>query len=229
MEQNGPLVILKGIYKSYHLGKQTVPVLFDVNLEIPGNTFAVIQGPSGSGKSTLLNILGCIDRPDRGEYLLEGRAVTELASTRIARIRNEKIGFVFQNFNLLPRMTLFNNVQLPLIYSDMGGKERKIRVREALEKVGLWDRRDHRPNEISGGQRQRAAIARALVTRPSLILADEPTGNLDSATTREVMEVFTRLHNEGNTIVLITHETDVAAYGQSCFKLVDGRLNRADD
>ena len=227
MEPTPPVIDLRAVSKSYRMGKERIPVLHDISLTVRSGEFAVIMGPSGSGKSTLLNILGCLDLPDSGVYLLDGVQVKDLSSRHVAHLRNLKIGFVFQNFNLFPRMNVFQNAQLPLIYSDLGPKDRKARVESLLKKVGLWERRTHLPSEISGGQKQRTAIARALSNRPSLILADEPTGNLDSATTREIMGLFALLHQEGHTVVLITHEKDVAAYGQTLYTLVDGKMEYA--
>lgn len=219
------IIEIKNLCKSYPFGKnEKVDVLFDINLSVKEGEFAVIVGPSGSGKSTLINIIGCLDGFNTGSYVLDKENVKKLSSGDLASIRNKKIGFIFQSFNLLPKMTIYSNVELPLIYASVSAKERKIRVEEILKKVGLWERRNHRPNEISGGQKQRTAIARALVTKPSLILADEPTGNLDSLTTNEIMKMMTDLHKEGNTIVLITHESDVAEYGEKVYSIIDGNL-----
>lgn len=216
------MVILKNISKSYNVGKGLLPVLQNITLHVHKGEFAVVTGASGSGKSTLLNILGCLDNADSGEYYLDGELVTSLGSSKIAKIRNKHIGFVFQSFNLFPHMTVFENVALPMLYGDKSGKERKKRVEFLLQQVGLWDRRDHKPNELSGGQKQRTAIARALVNNPSLILADEPTGNLDSKTSHEIMGVLQKLNKSDNTIILITHETDIAAYGSVKYHLSDG-------
>jgi len=185
-----------------------------------------IMGPSGSGKSTLMNLIGCLDSPSGGEYWLNGHRVSELGDDELARIRNKEIGFVFQTFNLLPRATALHNVELPLVYAGLGSKERRTLAMEALTRVGLGDRVQHRPNELSGGQRQRVAIARALVNRPSILLADEPTGNLDSATSEEIMALFEALYQEGQTIVLVTHEPDIAAHARRQIHLLDGRVER---
>ena len=197
-----------------------------MDLQIRRNEFTAVMGPSGSGKSTLMNLLGCLDTPTSGEYWLNGQKVSELDDDQLARIRNKEIGFVFQTFNLLPRATALHNVELPLIYAGMGAKERRERAAEALARVGLADRMHHKPNELSGGQRQRVAIARALVNNPSILLADEPTGNLDSATSSEIMQVFEQLHAQGQTILLITHEHDIAAHAERQIHLLDGRIER---
>src|SRR5213075_603546 len=189
---------------------------------IARNEYVAIMGPSGSGKSTLMNIIGCLDTPNAGEYWLNGLLVSTMSDDALARVRNKEIGFVFQTFNLLPRATALHNVELPLVYAGMGSDERKRRAKEALEKVQLADRMDHRPNELSGGQRQRVAIARALVNNPSMLLADEPTGNLDSATGNEIMMLFKELHRQGQTIVLVTHEHDIAAHAHRQIHLLDG-------
>jgi putative ABC transport system ATP-binding protein len=195
-----------------------------VNLQIKRNEFTAIMGPSGSGKSTLMNLIGCLDTPTAGEYWLNGQKVSELDDDSLARIRNKEIGFVFQTFNLLPRASALHNTELPLIYAGIPARERKERAAGALERVGLGDRMHHRPNELSGGQRQRVAIARALVNEPSIVLADEPTGNLDSATSSEIMAVFDQLHGAGQTIVLITHERDIAAHAHRAIHLMDGQV-----
>ncbi|OGJ84188.1 MAG: macrolide ABC transporter ATP-binding protein [Candidatus Raymondbacteria bacterium RifOxyA12_full_50_37] len=214
----------KDLCKSYYLGNDAIQVLFDVNLCVRKGDFSAIMGPSGSGKSTLLNILGCLDTPTSGEYLLNGLPVKTLSQSRLADIRNREIGFVFQNFNLLPKLDVFSNVELPLIYGNVSKKERHALVEESLKSLGLWERRHHRPNEISGGQKQRAAIARALVKKPCIILADEPTGNLDSVTTHEILELFKELNARGNTILVITHESEVAGTTNKVFHIRDGRL-----
>ncbi|MFY9497903.1 MAG: ABC transporter ATP-binding protein [Tepidanaerobacteraceae bacterium] len=209
--------------KVYKSGENEVVALKDVNLHIKKGEFVAIMGPSGSGKSTLMNILGCLDKPTSGEYYLEGKAISQLDSRQLAHIRNKKIGFVFQNFNLLPRMNALRNVEIPMIYAGVSSGDRRLRAMEALKSVGLEDRWHHKPNELSGGQRQRVAIARALVNSPRIILADEPTGNLDSKSGAEIMEIFTELHRNGATIVLVTHENEIAKYAQRIVFFRDGR------
>ena len=211
--------------KSYFLGKETVQVLFDVNLEIEKGEFVAIMGPSGSGKSTLLNILGCLDTPTSGEYFLNDQPVRGYSQSRLADIRNHDIGFVFQNFNLLPKLSLAANVELPMIYGNVEKDKRNQLVESTLRQLGLWERRDHRPNEISDGQKQRTALARALVKNPSIILADEPTGNLDSTTSEEILDVLEKLHVQGNTILVITHEQEVAHRAGKIYRLIDGVLS----
>jgi putative ABC transport system ATP-binding protein len=206
--------------------EQQVHALRGVNLQIRRNEYVAIMGPSGSGKSTLMNLIGCLDSPSRGQYWLNGQQVSELNDDELARIRNKEIGFVFQTFNLLARATALHNVELPLIYAGMPAAERTERAKEALTAVGMETRMTHKPNELSGGQRQRVAIARALVNRPSIILADEPTGNLDSQTGNEIMALFDRLHSEGNTIVLVTHEHDIAEYAHRVVFIKDGVVER---
>jgi putative ABC transport system ATP-binding protein len=223
-ENVSPVIEIQDLWRSYEMAAAEVHALQGVSLTIRQNEYVAIMGPSGSGKSTLMNLLGCLDTPSRGRYVLNGRLVSELDDDELAQIRNLEIGFVFQTFNLLPRATALHNVELPLIYSRLRKAERRERAREALRAVDLEDRMLHRPNELSGGQRQRVAIARALVTRPSLLLADEPTGNLDSAVGVEILGLFDRLHREGNTIVLITHDRDVAANAQRVIVLRDGRV-----
>ena len=218
------MILLKDICKIYKVGDEKVRALDHANLHISPKEFVSIIGPSGSGKSTLMNIIGCLDTADAGEYLLDGIPIEDYGENALAKIRNEKIGFVFQSFNLIPKLTAEENIELPLIYQGIGKAERQERVRAALESVGLSKRAKHLPTEMSGGQQQRAAIARALVTRPSLILADEPTGNLDSKTSDEIMEMFHELHRQGNTIVLITHDNDVAKQAQRSIHIRDGRL-----
>ena len=215
---------LQEINKTYKLEGEDVRALREVSLSIEENEYLAIMGPSGSGKSTLMNIIGCLDTPTEGSYYLEQSDVSGLNDDQLAEIRNLKIGFVFQTFNLLPRANVFSNVELPLIYSGMKVSERKKRVKEAIEKVGLSDRINHKPNELSGGQRQRVAIARALVNNPSIILADEPTGNLDSTTGKEIMEVLNGLHRAGNTIILVTHENEIAEYAHRVIRLKDGYI-----
>jgi putative ABC transport system ATP-binding protein len=210
--------------KIYDTGVVKVNALVDINLNIERNEYVAIMGASGSGKSTLMNILGCLDRPTSGKYILDGSDVSSLSGNQLAAIRNKKIGFVFQAFNLLPRLTILQNVELPMVYSGVSAGERRKRALAALEKVGLSERVKHKPNEISGGQKQRVAIARSLVNNPSIILADEPTGNLDSRSSYEIMEIFEALNNEGVTIVLVTHEPDIAAFTKRNILFKDGRI-----
>ena len=218
------MIQLREISKIYHVGGQEVRALDKASLTIQKGEFVSIIGPSGSGKSTLMNIMGCLDVADSGEYILDGQSIEQYSELELARIRNRKIGFVFQGFNLLPRLTAEANVELPLIYQRVPLAERRKRVQEALERVELYDRRKHKPAELSGGQQQRVAIARALVTRPSLLLADEPTGNLDSKTGEDIMRLFHELHQSGNTIVLITHDSSVAAQAQRQVRILDGHV-----
>jgi putative ABC transport system ATP-binding protein len=218
------IIETRGLMKHYQLGAETVRALNGVDLTIGRNEYVAIMGPSGSGKSTLMNLIGCLDTPTAGEYILNGQSVAGLSDDELARIRNREIGFVFQTFNLLPRSTALENVELPLVYGGVGRQERRERATEALRSVDLHDRMGHRPNELSGGQRQRVAIARALVTRPSIILADEPTGNLDSRTSEEIMALFERLHGEGQTIIMVTHEPDIAAHAERLVSLRDGLI-----
>lgn len=216
------VIHLEEIRKSYYIGKNELPVLKGVSLDIFKNEYVALMGPSGSGKSTLMNILGCLDTPTMGKYILSGHDVSSMEDNELARIRNQEIGFVFQQFNLMPRLSALENVAVPLIYAGISKKDREEKARLMLEKVGLGDRYKHKPNELSGGQCQRVAIARALVNDPSLILADEPTGNLDSKTSVEIMEIFGKIHASGNTVVLVTHEEDIAAHARRIIRLRDG-------
>jgi putative ABC transport system ATP-binding protein len=218
------VIHLEQLRKSYYLGKQELPVLKGIDLDIYKNEFVALMGPSGSGKSTLMNILGCLDTLTDGKYVLNGNDVSKMNDNELAEIRNQEIGFVFQQFNLLPRLSALENVALPLIYAGISKKERTERALEMLEKVSLADRSHHKPNELSGGQIQRVAIARALVNRPSIILADEPTGNLDSKTSVEIMGLITDIHKLGNTVVLVTHEEDIARYAKRVVRLRDGLI-----
>lgn len=220
------VILLKKIVRNFALGPQTVRVLKGIDLSIKHNEYVALMGPSGSGKSTLMNLLGCLDTPTSGEYWLNGKDVSSLTDNDLAEIRNSEIGFVFQTFNLLPRSTALENVMLPLIYAGMGSKERKERAEEVLEQVGLGDRMDHRPNQLSGGQRQRVAVARALVNKPSIILADEPTGNLDSKTSVEIMNLFNEIHSNGNTVILVTHEEEIALHSKRIIRLRDGEIEK---
>jgi putative ABC transport system ATP-binding protein len=220
-----PIIEAHGLEKQYQMGAETVRALRGVDLKIHRNEYVAIMGPSGSGKSTFMNLIGCLDSPTGGEYILNGNRVAGMKDDDLARIRNREIGFVFQTFNLLPRSTALENVELPLVYAGVGKIERRRRAEEALQHVGLGDRMDHRPNELSGGQRQRVAIARALVTKPSIILADEPTGNLDSTTSDDIMSLFSRLHAEGQTIIMVTHEHDIAAHAERVVTLKDGVIS----
>ncbi len=218
------LIEISDLAKTYEVGLERVHALRGISLSIEANEYVAVMGPSGSGKSTLMNILGCLDTPTGGRYRLENTLVSSLSDDELARIRNRKIGFVFQTFNLLPRADALHNVELPLVYAGMSPTERRERALAALESVGLSDRSHHRPNELSGGQRQRVAIARALVNRPSIILADEPTGNLDSTTGEEILTVFRRLHTMGNTIIIVTHEAYIAEQTHRIIRLLDGRI-----
>lgn len=216
------VILLHQIQKAYLMGKQAVPVLKGIELTILRNEYVALMGPSGSGKSTLMNILGCLDTPTSGQYTLNGKDVSRLQGDELADIRNVEIGFVFQQFNLLPRQSAWENVAVPLIYAGVGRKEREERAREMLKKVGLAERAHHKPNELSGGQSQRVAIARALINNPSIILADEPTGNLDTKTSVEIMELFGTIHSGGNTVVLVTHEEDIANHTHRIVRIRDG-------
>ncbi len=222
---NDVMIRLVGITREYEMGSERVLALRGVDLEIRRNEYVAIMGPSGSGKSTMMNMLGCLDTPSAGEYWLNGQEVSQMADDDLARIRNVEIGFVFQTFNLLPRASAMANVELPLVYAGVSGRDRRDRAAAALQRVGLGDRMDHRPNELSGGQRQRVAIARALVNEPSILLADEPTGNLDSATSDEIMRVFGDLQAAGQTVILVTHEPDIAQHARRIVVLRDGRID----
>jgi len=227
-DQTDGIIITRGLTKNYQMGTETVHALRGVDLEIGRNEYIAVMGPSGSGKSTLMNLIGCLDTPTAGEYVLNGQQVQDLDDDELAHIRNREIGFVFQTFNLLPRASALHNVELPLIYAGVGAAERKERAAEVLRMVDLADRMEHQPNELSGGQRQRVAIARALVNRPSILLADEPTGNLDSATSAEIMAVFENLHREGQTIIMVTHEYDIAGHAERVITLRDGIVESLD-
>jgi putative ABC transport system ATP-binding protein len=224
--RNMPLIETRDLWKTYVMGQEEIHALRGVSIEIERGEYVAIMGPSGSGKSTLMNLIGCLDTPTKGSYLLNNKEVAAMNDDELARIRNEEIGFVFQTFNLLPRATALHNVELPLVYGGVTGKVRQDRAREALAKVELTERASHRPNELSGGQRQRVAIARALVNNPSILLADEPTGNLDSKTGNEIMGVFSKLHESGNTIVLVTHEPDIAAFAHRAIHIRDGQVEK---
>jgi putative ABC transport system ATP-binding protein len=220
------LIETRDLWKTYLMGEEEIHALRGVTTTIERGEYLAIMGPSGSGKSTLMNLIGCLDTPTKGSYLLNGQEVASMNDNELARIRNEEIGFVFQTFNLLPRATALHNVELPLVYAGVPAVERQNRAKGALEKVELSSRMQHRPNELSGGQRQRVAIARALVNNPSILLADEPTGNLDSKTGAEIMSLFARLHEAGNTIVLVTHEADIAAHAHRALHLRDGQIEK---
>ena len=219
-----PIIEIRGLGKTYDMGKVKVEALRNVDLDVRRNEFIAIMGPSGSGKSTLMNLIGCLDTPTAGTYTLNHQEVSNLDDNELAAVRNREIGFVFQTFNLLPRATALHNVELPLIYAGVSSRERKKRALHALEVTGLADRSDHRPNELSGGQRQRVAIARALVNEPAILLADEPTGNLDSKTSYEVMELFIELHDKGQTVILVTHESDIAQHAHRSVHFLDGAI-----
>ena len=221
-----PLIETRDLWKTYVMGDEEIHALKGVSISIERGEYVAIMGPSGSGKSTLMNLIGCLDTPSKGTYLLNNKEVSQMNDNELARIRNEEIGFVFQTFNLLPRATALHNVELPLVYAGMGKKERLEQAKAAIEKVELTHRMTHKPNELSGGQRQRVAIARALVNNPSILLADEPTGNLDSKTGVEIMALFARLHQGGNTIIVVTHEADIAAYAHRVIAIRDGQVER---
>jgi putative ABC transport system ATP-binding protein len=218
------LIETQDLWKTYVMGSEEIHALRGVSIQIQRGEYVAIMGPSGSGKSTLMNLIGCLDTPSKGSYLLNGKQVSQMNDDELARIRNEEIGFVFQTFNLLPRATALHNVELPLVYAGVSAKDRIERAKASLAKVELQERMSHRPNELSGGQRQRVAIARALVNNPSILLADEPTGNLDSKTGVEIMALFERLHGTGNTIVLVTHEADIAAHAHRTIHIRDGKV-----
>mgnify|MGYP002838931847 FL=1 len=218
------MIHARDLRKTYHVGDQMVQALDGLDLDIQANEYVALMGPSGSGKSTLMNMLGCLDSPTSGKYILNGQDVSRLDDDALADIRNREIGFVFQTFNLLPRYTALENVALPMIYGGFSKAERDARAREVLTQVGLGDRMDHKPNELSGGQRQRVAVARALVMKPSIILADEPTGNLDTTTSLEVMQLFSDIQKAGNTVILVTHEEDIAACAHRTVRLRDGKV-----
>ena len=220
------IISLSEIKKDYYLGKTPLPVLKGINLEINTNDYVALMGPSGSGKSTLMNIIGCLDSPTAGIYILNGLDVSSMEDDALAEVRNKQIGFVFQQFNLLPRLSALENVAIPLIYAGISKKERLERAEAMLEKVGLADRGHHKPNELSGGQNQRVAIARALINDPALILADEPTGNLDSKTSMEIMELFDKIHASGNTLMVVTHEEDIATHAQRTIRIKDGIIEK---
>ena len=217
-----PIIDIKGITRDFQLGNETVNVLKGIDLLINKGEYVALMGPSGSGKSTLMNILGCLDTPTSGSYILNGKQVSEMHDDELAEIRNKEIGFVFQTFNLMPRTTALDNVALPMVYAGFSKDERNKRATEVLTQVGLADRMDHKPNQLSGGQRQRVAVGRALVNKPSIILADEPTGNLDSKTSLEIMKLFGEIHANGNTVILVTHEEDIAAHAHRIIRLRDG-------
>ncbi len=226
LKKDGIVIRTYDLWKTYVMGDQEIHAVSGVDIEIRRGEYVAIMGPSGSGKSTLMNLIGCLDTPTKGQYYINGRLVSEMNDDELARIRNKEIGFVFQTFNLLPRATSLHNVELPLIYSGMPAEARLAKAKKALAQVDLAQRMDHKPNELSGGQRQRVAVARALVNDPSILLADEPTGNLDSATGNEIMALFERLHQQGNTIVLVTHEHDIALHAHRVIHIRDGKVEK---
>jgi len=219
------IIRLRNVTKIYKMGAERINAMAGVDLDVSANEWVAIMGPSGSGKSTMMNILGCLDRPTSGTYELDGKLVSRMGAAALAQVRNERIGFVFQSFELMPRLSALKNVELPLVYARTGWLQRRRRAKAALERVGLGDRMSHRPNQLSGGQKQRVAIARALVSEPSILLADEPTGNLDSTTTSEIIELIARLHREGQTIIMVTHEEDVAQHAKRIVRMRDGRIH----
>jgi len=226
--ENSPLILTEDIWKIYKMGKQEVQALRGVSFSIEKNEFVAIMGPSGSGKSTVMNIVGCLDTPTKGKYYLKGKLVSTLSDNELAYIRNREIGFVFQVFNLLPRATAYHNVEIPLIYKGTKKKEREERTQRALEMVEMTERKDHRPSELSGGERQRVAIARALVNEPSLLLADEPTGNLDSKTGQEILNLFRKIHDQGNTIIIVTHDRGIAQHAHRIITIKDGKITEEE-
>jgi putative ABC transport system ATP-binding protein len=223
-----PIINLENIRKSYIMGRMELPVLKGITMDIMKNEYLALMGPSGSGKSTLMNIIGCLDTPTSGKYILNNKDVSQMEENALAEVRNREIGFVFQQFNLLPRLTALENVALPLVYAGMGKKMRNEKAKHVLDMVNLSDRSHHKPNELSGGQSQRVAIARALVNDPSIILADEPTGNLDTKTSHEIMDIFGKIHENGNTVVLVTHEEDIAKHARRVIRLRDGVIESDD-
>ena len=226
LKRDGVVIRTYDLWKTYTMGDQTIHAVSGVDIEIKRGEYVAIMGPSGSGKSTLMNLIGCLDTPTKGQYFINGNLVSEMTDDELARIRNKEIGFVFQTFNLLPRATALHNVELPLIYAGMSSAERLERAKQAMRQVDLEQRMMHKPNELSGGQRQRVAVARALVNNPSILLADEPTGNLDTATGNEIMALFERLHEQGNTIILVTHEHDIAQHAWRIIHIRDGKIEK---